>query len=120
MNAVWGRFGKDPGPQCHSHQGRGRDQKVVGLDHLSDPHVHLQRGEPSGLILYRLDRETPLALGKVTQRLEGAPDHWSVRCDSAGSRFPPWHHSSDLAASAAQHQEAGDHATGACSVSPSA
>lgn len=50
MNAIWGRPGKDPGLLCHSHRGRGRDQKVVGLDHLFDPHVHLQRGEPIDLM----------------------------------------------------------------------
>lgn len=43
MSVVSGRLDKDPDPQCHSHQERGRDQKVVGLDHMFDPYVHLKR-----------------------------------------------------------------------------
>lgn len=46
----------------------------------------------------------------------GAPDHWIARCVTAGSRFPPWHHSSDPAVSAVQHQEAGGQVTEVYSI----
>lgn len=55
-----------------------------------------------------------------SDKSEVATDHWTARCDSVGSQFLPWHHSSDPAASAAQRQEAGDRGTEACSITLSA